>query len=60
MLFYLTGMRTVAAVLVWTAVLSLCGCDAKAGSAEEDREPAAGRKAASSPAAVISVLGVRG
>ena len=60
MLFYLTGVRTISVVLVWTAVLAGCGRDARLGSADDDQEPAAGHKAASSPAAVISVLGIRG
>ena len=60
MLFYLTGMRVIAVALVGMAILAGCGHDASLSSAEEDSEPAAGRKAASSPASVISVLGVRG
>lgn len=60
MLFYLTGMRAIAAMLVWMAVLAGCGRDGRQGSAEDEPGPVAARKAASSPAAVISVLGVRG
>ena len=60
MFFYLTGMRTIAAMLMWTAVLAGCGRDGGPGSADDEVEPVAARKAASSPASVISVLGVRG
>ncbi|HEX7650926.1 MAG TPA: hypothetical protein VF450_26270 [Noviherbaspirillum sp.] len=60
MLFYRTGLRTIAAMLVWTAVLGGCGRDAALGGMDEQREPAVRSKATSSPASVIPVLGVRG
>jgi hypothetical protein len=60
MLFYRTGLRTIAAMLVWTVVLAGCGRDTAWGSMDEHREPAVRSKAPSSPASVIPVLGVRG
>lgn len=60
MLCYLSGMRAIAAMSLCALALAGCGRDAALGSAEDGPQPSTGRKAASSPASVIPVLGVRG
>jgi cytosine/uracil/thiamine/allantoin permease len=48
-----TVRRDIAVMLIWMAILAGCGKD-------EQQPAASDAKAASSPASVISVLGVRG
>jgi len=56
-----TVRRYIAAMLTWVVILAGCGRDDSMARTRDEQQPAASdAKAASSPASVISVLGVRG